>query len=95
MNIDLADFVKNKCFNRYPSKTDVIAKQLLDLKSTMLDDFNDSIYDVFEQRLEGTGRSDVIPAVIMQREYRYFMEGHKYKLSTSFDSELETKAFVR
>ena len=92
MNLDLSEFVKNKCFNRYPlDKTDIIVKQLSELKSTMLDEFIDSIYDYFEQKKYKGQDVDVISSARLQQEYNIYMLNRKYKLSTSFDSELENK----
>lgn len=92
MNIDLTDFVKERKFNRYPlERTNTIAKQLLDLKITVLDEFLDSIYDSFEQKKYKGETVDVIPAKQLQQEYDYFMRNKKYRLTTSFESELEAK----
>ena len=92
MRLDLTEFIKNKCYNRYPlDRTDVIVKQLTDLKSSMLDEFIDSIYDEFEQKKYKGNDVDVISAARLQYVYNLYMQDRKYKLSTSFDSELEAK----
>ena len=92
MRLDLTEFIKNKCYNRYPlDRTDVIVKQLTDLKSSMLDEFIDSIYDEFEQKKYKGNDVDVISAARLQYVYNVYMQDRKYKLSTSFDSELEAK----
>ena len=92
MNIDLTDFVRSKSFNRYPlEKTNAIAKEMLEINASQLDEFIDSIYYRFEQKKYKGEEVDVITSEDLKREYNYFMNGNKYKLTASLDSELESK----
>ena len=48
MKIDLSEFIAKSKFNRYDmNETEIIAKQLLEIKGSIFDDFINSIYDRF------------------------------------------------
>ena len=97
MDLDLTDFIAKSKFNRYDmNETDVIAKQLLEIKRSLLDDFLDSIYDNFIRKKYNGVEVDVMTCNDFMYYYNAFMRDNKYKQSpTSLEKELLAKGFTK
>ncbi len=97
MSIDLSEFIAQSKFNRYDmNETNIIAKQLLEIKRSLFDDFLDSIYDRFRLKKQNGVEVDVIPCNELLSHYDSFMRNKKYKLSsTSIEKELIDRGFTK
>ena len=92
MNIDLTEFIAHQEFNRYPiERTDIITKQLNELKNNTLDDFIDSIYDSFIRKKYKKQDVDVILSSELNRLYKNYMPDRRFALTTSLNDELESR----
>ena len=97
MNVNLSEFIAQSKFNRYDlNETDIIAKQLLEIKRSLFDDFLDSIYDSFTLKKYKGVEVDVITCQDLLILYDSFMRKSKYKQSpTSIEKELMGKGFTK
>ena len=97
MSIDLSEFIAQRRFNRYDmNETDIIAKQLLEIKRSLFDDFIDSIYDSFTLKKYKGVEVDVITCQDLLSHYDSFMRNSKYKQSpTSIEKELIDRGFTK
>ena len=97
MSIDLSEFIAKRKYNRYDmNETEIIAKQLLEIKRSLFDDFLDSIYDSFRLKTYKGVKVDVIPCNELIALYNSFMRDNKYKLSpSSIEKELIDRGFTK
>ena len=97
MSIDLSEFIDKRRFNRYDmNETDIIAKQLLEIKRSLFDDFLDSIYDSFTLKKYKGVEVDVITCDELQSLYESYMRNSKYKRTrSSIEDELTMKGFTK
>ena len=97
MSIDLSEFIAQRRFNRYDmNETDIIAKQLLEIKRSLFDDFLDSIYDRFRLKKYKGVEVDAITVDELLSHYDSFMRNKKYKQSpTSIEKELISRGFTK
>jgi hypothetical protein len=97
MNVNLSEFIAKSKFNRYDlNETDIIAKQLLEIKRSLFDDFIDSIYDRFTLKKYKGVEVDVITCQDLLILYDSFMRNSKYKrTNSSIENELTMKGFTK
>ena len=97
MKIDLSEFIAKSKFNRYDmNETDIIAKQLLEIKGSIFDDFINSIYDRFTLKKYKGVSVDVIEHNELTVLYDSFMKNKQYKCTiTTLEKELALKGFTK
>ena len=97
MKIDLSEFIAKSKFNRYDmNETDIIAKQLLEIKGSIFDDFINSIYDRFTLKKYKGVFVDAIEHNELTALYDSFMRNKQYKCTiTTLEKELALKGFTK
>ena len=97
MGLPLNEFIAKSKFNRYDlNETNIIAKQLLEVKHSLFDDFLDSIADRFTVKKYKGVDVEYITCEDFTFRYDWFMRNNKYKQgSTSITNELTLRGFTK